>query len=548
MENKRKSGILVHPTSFPSPFGIGDMGKGAYDFIDFLSKSGQKLWQVLPLGCTGFKDSPYQSFSAFAGNYYLISPQLLFMNGLIEKSDIDNITVFPESYVDFGNVIKFKMELFKKAFVNFSKNATTNSAFNEFKVQNAFWLKGFSLFMALKDYYINLRKNEYKSEGLNAFIKKTEKLLTKQTQLDYYYGGVWVSWEEGLVKRDPKTIEKYETKLKNEIEFYNFLQFEFFSQWTSLKKAANLSDISIIGDMPIFTAWDSADVWENQELFYLDPEGFPTKVAGVPPDYFSKTGQLWGNPLYNWENHKKSGFKWWLNRIKVCLKTADIIRIDHFRGFESYYAIDFGSADATKGKWEKGPGPEFFNAVKKNLSSLPFIAEDLGIITEEVEDLRDLTGLPGMKVLQFAFDDSENNPYLPHNYIKNCIVYTGTHDNDTTLGWYNSADENSKDAFRRYMNTNASDPSWDLIRLSFASCADTAIFPLQDVLRLGSWARMNTPGSSEGNWRWRYTSDMLNGELSEGLLYLNRIFKRNLSKQQQIVKTTSHTNISLNFK
>ena len=548
MENIRKSGILAHPTSFPSPFGIGDMGKGAYDFLDFLSKSGQKIWQTLPLGSTGFKDSPYQSFSAFAGNFYLISPQILFEKGLPSKSDIYNIPSLPDAYVDFGNVIKYKNSLFKKAFIAFSKSMCSDREFIKFKSENAFWLKGYSLFMAIKDYYINARKNEYESGGLKKFINDTKDFLSPETQLDYYYGGVWASWESGLIKRIPETINFYSKKLQNEIEFYNFLQFEFFSEWEKLKLTANEMDIKIIGDIPIFVAWDSADVWENQELFYLNPNGFPTEVAGVPPDYFSAKGQLWGNPLYKWDNHIKTGLKWWTGRIKNCLKTCDIMRIDHFRGFEAYYAIPFGSKDAIKGEWRKGPGKEFFDIIKKSVGSLPFIAEDLGIITKEVENLRDSIGLPGMRVLQFAFDDSENNAYLPHNHIKNCIVYTGTHDNDTSKGWYNSAPEFSRDALRRYMNTSGSDPSWDMIRLAFSSCANTAIFPLQDVLRLGPEGRMNTPGTSSGNWKWRYKENDLTGDLSDGLLYLNRVFKRNLSKQQQIVTTDIHTNIQINFK
>ena len=528
MEISRKSGILLHPTSLPSKYGIGDMGKAAYDFIDFLEKSGQKIWQVLPLGPTGFKDSPYQSFSAFAGNYYLISPDLLLKESLLDKEDLGNIPEFSDTEVEYDKVIDFKINLFKKAYINFAEKEETNTEFLNFKKETDFWLENCCLFAAIKDFYIEKRKNEFESEGLKEFCDFTKDILSPSVQKDYYYGGVWASWSEELKNREPSAIKEYKTKLKDQINFYMFLQFEFFKQWSELKAYAKEKDIEIIGDIPIFAAWDSADVWENKELFYLNEKGFPKECAGVPPDYFSLKGQLWGNPLYTWKNHKSQGYKWWINRIKNCLKLADTIRIDHFRGFEKYYAIPINSKDATVGKWKKGPGIDFFNAVKKELGICPFIAEDLGIITEEVTALRLKAGLPGMKILQFAFDDSPNNSYLPHNYEKNCVVYTGTHDNDTSRGWYENATEFEKDYLRRYMNTDGNSPSWDLIRLAMSSSADTAVFPLQDILSLSSEGRMNTPGTDSGNWTWRFKSDDLKDEYCQSLKYLNKIFKRNM--------------------
>jgi len=524
MENKRKSGILLHPTSLPSPYGIGDMGKSAYNFIDFLHRSGQSLWQILPMGPTGFKDSPYQSYSAFAGNYYLVSIDKLVEDGLVSLEDIETKPDFDEEKVDYAKAIDFKVSILKKAFEKFY---TENEEYIRFKKENMYWLKDYSRFAAIKDYYINLRSNEFESEGLKKFRKNTNKLLSPNIQNDYYYGAVWVSWEEDLVNRRPKALKKFDELLKDEIEYYIFTQYLFYTQWEEVKSYANSKGIEIIGDIPIFAAWDSADVWQNKELFYLDEKGFTTECAGVPPDYFSPKGQLWGNPLYNWDNHNKTGYKWWINRIKNTLKIADIIRIDHFRGFESYYAIKYGSKDATRGKWKKGPGIEFFDTVRKSLKTCPFIAEDLGIITEKVTSLRLDANLPGMKILQFAFDESENNAYLPHNYEKNCVVYTGTHDNDTTVGWYNSSDEITRDIFRRYMNTDGNNPSWDLIRLAYSSAADTAIFPLQDILSLSSASRMNTPGTEDGNWAWRFSEKDLKEDYSNHLLYLNKVFKRN---------------------
>ncbi len=530
MENLRKSGILLSPTSLPSKYGIGDMGKGAYDFVDFLYKSNQSIWQVLPLGPTGFKNSPYQSFSAFAGNYYIISPDKFVEEGLLKEKDFNTIQMFSYTEVEYDKVISYKMTLFEKAYKNFCIKKERDSDYLKFKLENSFWLDDCCLFAAVKDYYIQKRKYEYETPELKNFIKLTKDIITLPLQKDYYYGGVWVSWENALIKREPKTMSKYKKILKERIEFYMFLQYEFYKQWSELKEYAAKRNIEIIGDIPIFTAWDSADVWANQNLFLLDKNGFPFECAGVPPDYFSPKGQLWGNPLYNWAEHKKTKYNWWIQRIKNCLKLTDIIRIDHFRGFESYYSIPFGMPDATKGEWKKGPDIEFFKAVENEIGNCPFIAEDLGIITNDVKELRLKTNLPGMKILQFAFDESENNDYLPHNYEKNCVVYTGTHDNDTSNGWYQNTSEQCRDYLRRYMNTDASSPSWDLIRLAYSSCANTVIFPLQDVLELYSDARMNTPGTEDGNWTWRFNMDDIKEHYIQHLLYLNKIFKRNTNK------------------
>ena len=520
----RSSGVLLHPVSFPSNYGIGDFGESGYKFIDFLEKSGQTLWQVLPLGPTSFGDSPYQSFSTFAGNILLISPDILIKKGLLDESIKNEIPQFSNNKIDYGNVIKYKTGLYKKAFEKFKK--TKNKAFDEFCEKNKNWLEDYALFVSLKDYFIEERKNEWESAEFKKFCKKTKGKLSENVQKDYYYGAVWSTWPISLVKREAATIKKWQSKLADSILYYKFLQFEFFEEWFELKKYANSKDIKIIGDIPIFVAYDSADAWANPKNYYMDTEGFPTLVAGVPPDYFSATGQLWGNPLYKWSEHKNSKYKWWIDRIKSILSMVDIVRIDHFRGFESFWQVPFGEETAINGKWTKGPGAELFNAIKKELGSLPIIAEDLGIITDEVNELRDKLQFPGMKVLQFAFDDSENNDYLPHNYDKNCVVYTGTHDNDTTLGWYRNANENEKDKLRRYMNVSGENVSWDLIRLAMSSTAVFSIFPLQDIMKLDESARMNTPSVAGGNWQWRYTDDMLKDEYSESLMYLTKLFAR----------------------
>ena len=534
MEFLRSSGVLVHPTSFPSPYGIGDLGEGCYKFIDFLDKAGQTLWQVLPLGPTSFGDSPYQSFSSFAGNILLISPEVLIKKGLLSEDIRYSIpSDFSDTSISYGEVIKYKTGLYKKAFENFKnlENKEIKAKFKKFCDDNKSWLDDYALFVSLKDYFIDKRKNEYESQEFKDFCKKTEGRVNSDLQKDYYYGAVWSTWGDDLVKRKPSELKKWEEKLSDNVLYYKFLQFEFFEQWFEAKKYANDKGISIIGDIPIFVAYDSADVWANPKNYYMDSDGLPTVVAGVPPDYFSATGQLWGNPLYNWSVHKSNGYKWWISRIESVLSMVDIIRIDHFRGFESFWEVPFGEETAINGKWVKGPNVSLFNAIKKKLGNLPIIAEDLGIITDEVRDLRDNLGFPGMKVLQFAFDESKNNEHLPHNYDKNCVAYTGTHDNDTAVGWYTKASESEKDKARRYMNVSGDDIAWNLIRLAMSSTAVFSIFPLQDIMGLGDFARMNTPSVAEGNWQWRYTDDMLKNEYAEGLLYFTELFARKTSDE-----------------
>ena len=449
---KRSSGILVHPTSFPSRYGIGDLGSGAYEFIDFLKEAKQSLWQILPLCPTGFGDSPYQGFSTFAGNPYLISPDLLMEEGYLTGSDLDNLPDFSDQKVDYGPVISYKMSLLRKAFNNFknSANKSQRDHFIDFQNRNVSWLDDYCLFLALKNYFIEQRRNDHYSPQLAEYHEKNYKFLTESQIKDYYYGAVWSSWPETLMRRDTNALKEWKGKLAEDIEFYKFLQYEFFLQWESLKRYANNSGIVIIGDIPIFVAMDSSDVWAHQELFQLCSSGNPKSVAGVPPDYFSETGQLWGNPLYFWPAHQKDNYSWWNSRIKAALKEVDVLRIDHFRGFESYWSVPFGEKTAVNGKWVKAPGEDLFRA----LGPMPVIAEDLGVITDEVAALRKNAGLPGMRVLQFAFCSNSSDKFLPHNYENTrTVVYTGTHDNNTTRGWYKEeATESEKDYIRRYLN------------------------------------------------------------------------------------------------
>ena len=529
MKLKRQSGILVHPTSFPSRYGIGDLGESAYKFVDFLHRSNQKLWQVLPLNPTSFGDSPYQSFSTFAGNHMLISPNILVEQGYLNEKDIENAPNFDARKVEYGNVISYKTNLFKIAFKNFKKEATSTQkeSFTEFCKENSYWLNDYALFVSLKQYFIDQRKDTFESGEYKAYFKKNIEFMSKDAIDDCFYGAVWNSWPDDIAKRYKNSIKKWNATLKDYVEYEKFLQYEFYRQWQNLKEYANKNEIKIIGDIPIFVAMDSCDVWSNPKLFYLDNEGSPTVVAGVPPDYFSSTGQLWGNPLYNWKENQNEDYKWWIKRISEILKSVDIVRIDHFRGFESYWAVEYGQETAIKGEWRKGCGEALFHAIERELGDLPIIAEDLGLLTKEVEDLRDNLDLPGMKILQFAFDEDDENDYMPHNIDhSNCVIYTGTHDNDTTVGWYEKAIEPYKDHFRRYMNVSGDDSAWDLIRLAFASTAGYAIIPLQDIMSLNSEDRMNTPGVASGNWQFRYTEEMLADHLGERLSYLTNLFNR----------------------
>lgn len=529
MITTRKSGILLHPTSFPGPYGIGDIGSNAYKFVDFLYKAKQGLWQILPLGPTSFGDSPYQSFSTFACNTLLISLELLVKDGLLKFSDINvDDSSLQKNYVNYNAVYKYKNNIFKLAYENFK----TTKEYDEFCESNA-WLDNYALFIALKRYFINERKNGEKGEDYINY-KKINKGYTSMSENvidDCYFGAVWNSWPNDIASREKKAVERYTLLLKDEVNLEKFLQYQFYKQWCKLKHYANSKGIQIIGDIPIFVSADSCDVWENTHLYYLDENNNPTHIAGVPPDYFSEDGQLWGNPLYNWEEHKKENFKWWVERVRICLKMTDIIRIDHFRGFESYWAVKYGDTNAIKGTWQKGPGKELFEVIKKELTidgkNIPIIAEDLGIITPKVEMLRDNLQLPGMKVLQFAFGDNNENAYLPHNYItQNCVVYTGTHDNDTIIGWYSVASEKEKDNFRRYMNTSGEASNWDMIRLSFSTVASYCITTLQDILSQGTYYRMNTPGTIHNNWQYRYEEELLNDNIAQTLAYLVKLYNR----------------------
>ena len=490
--NERLSGILLHPTSLPSPYGIGDLGAAAYRFVDFLEKAGQHLWQILPLTHTGYGDSPYQSFSAYAGQPLLISPDHLKELGLVDATGLADVPPGCPEAVDYGAIIPWKQSVYEKAYTRFldasPRRLPLYTEFLDFVQAEKDWLDDYALFMACKS--VN--------------------------------GGVsWLEWEDKYRMPTPEFKEKLRGTLKEQIGFYQFLQFIFYKEWMHLKSYANDHGVRIIGDIPIFVSMDSADVWANQHLFQLDTKGFPLRVAGVPPDYFSATGQLWGNPLYDWEAHEKEGFSWWISRIRHQLKSLDILRIDHFRGFESYWAVPYGEETAIHGKWVPAPGYELFRAIQEALGDeLPIIAEDLGIITPEVDALRQEFHFPGMKVLQFAFDNLGENNYLPYRFTTpDCVCYTGTHDNDTTLGWYRTLSPECQQRIRRYIRCTDDDTriSREMIAAALGSIAGYVIFPLQDVLGYGSSARMNTPGTASGNWSWRFTEGALREELAQAL-------------------------------
>ena len=494
---ERSSGILFHPTSLPGKYGIGTLGKEAYAFIDFLKKSRQKLWQIFPLGPTGYGDSPYQSFSSFAGNPYLIDFDLLIEAHLLSEEDLRDVFFGDnEEYIDYGAIYNQKYPLLRKAYENFksSDNHEMRENLEHFKRENASWLNDYSLYISLKNHFNGLPWNE---------------------------------WAHDIKNREHGAMEHYKNELADDIEYHNFIQFLFFKQWGDVKRYANENGIKIIGDIPIFVAADSSDAWANPEIFLFDEERKPVKVAGVPPDYFSATGQLWGNPLYNWQKLKETNYSWWVERVRANLSTCDIIRIDHFRGFEAYWAVPYGDDTAINGQWEPGPGIDLFNAIKSQLGELPIIAEDLGLMTQGVIDLREATGFPGMKILGFAFDSGEENDYLPHTYTKNCVVYTGTHDNDTLIGWFQKAKEEDRQFARDYLNSRSDDEiHWDAIRGAWSSVASMAISPVQDFLGLGSEARINTPGVASGNWQWRLKQGVLNNELAERIAKLTRVYSR----------------------
>ncbi|GHU52775.1 4-alpha-glucanotransferase [Clostridia bacterium] len=531
----RKSGVLAHPTSFPSEYGIGDLGKGAYDFIDFLKNAKQTLWQILPLGPTGFGDSPYQSFSTFAGNPYLISPEILKKDGLISEVPAPDFEINPRK-IDYGKVGVYKRQILKISFDTFKKGAfdELKTEFKAFADANKKWLDDFALFAAVKAFYINDRKDGKKGALYNSYKKNHDGKLAENLIDDNFYGAVWQTWEAELSAHSDDAVKKWKDKLSKDIEYYQFEQFLFFKQWNALKTYANENDIKIIGDIPIFVALDSADVWANTRLFDIGENGDPNSVAGVPPDYFTEDGQLWGNPIYNWQTIGKGHYKWWKDRIRAAFNLVDILRIDHFIGFESYWAVPYGETTAINGKRVKGPGSKFFDSVFEELGKLPIIAEDLGVVTPAVDTLRKSFNLPGMKVLQFAFDPTSQSSYLPHNLdTPDTVLYTGTHDNDTTVGWYHSTNEESADYFRRYLRVSGDDCAWDLIRLAFSTIAKTVIVPVQDILSLGADDRMNEPGKPDGNWQFRYTADMLSDGLAKGLFELSELYGRNAADSEE---------------
>jgi 4-alpha-glucanotransferase len=507
MRFQRSSGVLLHPTSLPGPYGAGDIGPEAFSFIEFLAEAGQKIWQVLPLNPTGYADSPYQCFSAFAGNPLLISLDRLAEQGLLSREELAEAPEFPTISIEYGAVIKFRFGMLRKAAVRFFATLTgeRQTEYEAFCLEHADWLTDYALFMAAKD----------------------------------AHGGIsWTGWDRDLAARKPAALAMWSEKLSGAIAAYKFWQFEFFQQWGALRTECSRRGIRIMGDVPIYVAHDSADVWTAPHLFWLDELGNPLKVSGVPPDYFSATGQLWGNPTYRWDRLREDGYRWWIARVRGVMRLFDLVRIDHFRGFEAYFEIPAGETTAINGTWVKGPGMELFETLQHEFGELPIVAENLGNITEEVEAIRHRFGFPGMAILQFAFGTDPQGPsFRPHNYERNLAAYTGGHDNDTTLGWWESgiADSTrSEDDLRReheftsaYLNLREGEEiQWAMIRALMASVADTVLIPLQDVLGLGSSARMNLPGRMGGNWKWRYAREQLRPEMARRLRRLAELYER----------------------
>lgn len=493
--HRRSAGILLHPTSLPGPYGVGDFGPEAFRFVDFLAAARQGLWQVLPLNSPGSAFSPYDGISSFAGNTLLISPDVLVADGLLEPDEVEATRVVSAPQADFPGAVRRKLPLLWQAFRRFQAlgDGALRAEFEQFQREAATWLDDYALFRALHD---------------------------------DHDGRPWPTWEPGLVHRDPATLARWSERLSEQIAFHRFTQFLFTRQWQALRGYANARGIRVIGDVPIYVALDSADVWANQRIFTLDDDGHPTVVAGVPPDLFSATGQLWGTPCYRWDVLAAEGYRFWVERTRRALELADIIRIDHFRAFQAGWQVPSDATTAIHGSWVPGPGARIFDVLRRELGTIPVIVEDLGVITPDVVALRESLGYPGMKVLQFAFGEGPDNPYLPHNYHHDSVVYTGTHDNDTTCGWFAACAPDAREHLLRYLGTSGDDVVWDLIRLAMMSVADLAVIPLQDVLGLGSEARMNRPGTARGNWGWRFGPEDLRPELAERLAGLTATYGR----------------------
>lgn len=491
---ERTAGVLLHVSSLPSDTGIGNLGKGAYRYIDFLKASGMTVWQICPLGPTGYGDSPYQCFSAFAGNPYFIDLEPLLDNELITAEEFNRLTALPRDHVDYGAIYANIWPLLRSAYERFKKSRQKQfldyGNIAQFKKSQAHWLEDFSLFLALKD---------------------------------HFGGKCWLDWPAQFRDIDSAREQSLPDEVKDSAEAHVFFQYLFYAQLAKLRAYAGSQGVEIMGDAPIFVALDSSDVWANPGLFQLKKNGQPKAVAGVPPDYFAADGQLWGNPLYNWSAHEESKFAWWIQRIQSNLEFYDIVRLDHFRGFESYWSVPAGESTARNGKWIPCPGLELFKAIREACPDAKLVAEDLGVITDEVNALRAATGLPGMVVLQFAFGGEADNAYLPHNYDRNCVAYSGTHDNDTSIGWYHGLDAETQDHVRRYLGISGDEIAWDLIRAAIKSSAHLAVFPLQDLLSRGSEARLNTPGAPVGNWQWRYQPHELDHLQNSSSPYLREL-------------------------
>lgn len=512
----RATGILCHPTSFPSSEGVGTLGSAARQFIDFLCNAEIRYWQTLPVGPTGYGDSPYSAFSAFAGNPYFIDLDALLEFGLLKRSELKPLEIMPQGRVDFGALYLTKWPILRLAWRRFRERNLAYLAnyglFADFKKENADWLLPFAQFMALKQ---------------------------------HFGGKSWTEWPREFRERSKVEKTAMPDELTDVIESHCFYQYLFFGQWQQLRDYARTKGVELIGDIPIFVSLDSADVWAHPELFQLNKEGLPSAVAGVPPDYFSETGQLWGNPLYDWKTCKSTRYAWWIDRLKMCFKLFDVVRLDHFRGFHAYWEIPANARDARSGKWADGPGIEFFAAIKTAIPNAKIIAEDLGIIPQEVREFLAQTGLPGMAILHFAFDGSDTkNLYLPHNISRNTVVYPGTHDNSTTVGWYESANEATRDHVRRYFRISGREIAWDMIRATYSSPANLGIIPMQDLLSLGAEARMNAPGTAQGNWQWRYTADQLTKLEKQSSGYLKELawlYGRNDGVPEKEPTTSSKT-------